>query len=41
MATPIAALHSSTSAYAAIRGWVFGTRDMSPSAVVPSSPVLV
>ena len=37
----MAALVSSLSAYAATRGSVLGTRDMSPSAVVPSSPVLV
>ena len=40
-ATPIAALHSSTSAYAAMRGSVLATCSLLPSAVVPASPVLV
>ena len=41
IAIPMAQLASSTSAYAASRGSVLGTRLMSPSAVLPSSPVRV
>jgi len=37
----MALLASSTSAYATKRGSVLAVRDMSPSAVVPSSPVRV
>ena len=40
-ATPLAALASLASAYAAIRASVFAVRLRSPSAVVPSSPVRV
>src|SRR5437588_358023 len=41
MATPIVELASSTSPYAVTRASVFAVRLISPSAVVPSSPVLV
>lgn len=40
-ATPIAALHSSTSAYAVIRGSVFATCSLLLSLVMPASPALV
>ena len=41
MATPMAALASLASAYAASRGSVLLVRLKSPSEVVPSSPVRV
>src|SRR5438309_5155500 len=41
MATPIVELASSTSPYAVTRASVLVVRLMSPSAVVPSSPVFV